>query len=248
MIEVKSLKFSYRTFQVLRDISFNVHKKEMVFVVGPNGSGKTTLLKCIARILKAKGLILLNDKNIYDYIKEDFAKLVGYVPQRSEISFLTVFDAVLLGRKPYFGWKVTEKDIKLVERILDLMDLKHLSFKKLNELSGGELQKVTIARALVQQPAVLLLDEPTNNLDIKNQIKLMKLLREVVKKEEISAIITTHDLNIASSYADKVIMMKDGKIYASGGVEVLNERNIRAVYGIDVDVVRVNGRVVILPK
>ncbi len=248
MIEAKELRVSYGKRRALDGVSFSLREGEMLFVIGPNGSGKTTLLKSLARVLRAEGAIYVDGKSAFEFSRDEYAKMVGYVPQRGEISHLTVFDAVLLGRKPHFKWRAEKEDFRIVEKVLEILNLNGLATKKLNELSGGEFQRVMIARALAQQPKILLLDEPTNNLDINNQVAFMKLLKRIVKKEKISAIITTHDLNIASNYADRIVMMKSGKIYASGGIEILTEENIKAVYGVEVDVIKLNGKVIILPK
>ncbi|RLI83528.1 ABC transporter ATP-binding protein [Archaeoglobales archaeon] len=128
-----------------------------------------------------------------------------------------------------------------------IFGLEDLASRKLNEISGGELQLVLIARAFAQQPKYILLDEPTNNLDLRNRIKVVGILKSFVRKRNMSAIIAMHDLNLASLYADRILMIKNGRIFASGGIEVLNKENIKAIYGVDVEVVRMNGKVFILP-
>ncbi len=205
-------------------------------------------MKCIAGILKPKGAVLVDGNAVNKIARRELAKKLAYVPQRSDHSFLTVFDVVLLGRRPYMGFSPSEEDYRVVEDVLSLLDLKKFSYRRLNELSGGELQKVMIARALAQQPKYLLLDEPTNNLDVKNQFEIMKLLRTVADRKEISIVSTMHDLNLATMYADRVVMLKDGKIYACGGTEVLSRENIKAVYGINVEILKMNGRVIIVPQ
>ncbi len=247
MITVKNLSFSYNSEPVLNDLNFEAREGEVIFILGPNGSGKTTLLKCIAGILKPRGAILVENQSLNDLSKRELAKKLAYVPQRGDTGFLTVFDVILLGRKPYMGFGPTNEDYRIVKDVMSLLSLEKLAFRRLNELSGGELQKVMIARALAQRPRILLLDEPTNNLDVKNQIEIMRLIRKIAKESNISVISTMHDLNLASLYADRILMIKNGKIFASGGIEVLNKENIKAVYGVDVEVVRMNGKAVILP-
>jgi iron complex transport system ATP-binding protein len=247
MITVKNLSFSYNSEPVLNDLNFEAREGEVTFILGPNGSGKTTLLKCIAGILKPRGAILVENQSLNDISKRELAKKLAYVPQRGDTGFLTVFDVILLGRKPYMGFGPTNRDYRIVKDVMSLLSLEKLAFRRLNELSGGELQKVMIARALAQRPRILLLDEPTNNLDVKNQIEIMRLIRKIAKESNISVISTMHDLNLASLYADRILMIKNGKIFASGGIEVLNKENIKAVYGVDVEVVRMNGKAVILP-
>ncbi|MEM4278951.1 MAG: ABC transporter ATP-binding protein [Archaeoglobaceae archaeon] len=248
MLEVESLTYSYGKRDVLKDIAFSLERGEMLFIIGPNGSGKTTLLKCLNGILKPKGSIYVEKINLNKLNPLEIAKKMGYVPQRGEISFLTVFDAILLGRKPHIKWEASEKDVKIVEETIKMLKIEHLALRKLNELSGGELQLVLIARALAQQPRYLLLDEPTNNLDIKNQIEVMRLVKTAVKDKGISAIVTVHDINLALNYAEKILVLKEGKIFAFGGREVVNEELLCAVYGIKAEIVKYDGRVFVIPE
>lgn len=247
MIKIENLSFSYNSKRILDNLSLSIPSGEMIFLLGPNGSGKTTLLKCIAGILKPEGVVLIEKKDISKIPKSELAKMLGYVPQRGDVNHLTVFDVILLGRKPHMGWEPSEEDYRAVEEVIETFQLRHLATRKLTELSGGELQLVLIARALAQNPKYILLDEPTNNLDVKNQIKVMKVLKKAVKERRISAIVTTHELNLASIFADRIVMLKNGRIFASGGKEVLTRENIREVYGIDVDVLRHKGKVLIVP-
>ena len=179
--------------------------------------------------------------------KKDIAKNIGYVAQRSETSKTTVFDSVLLGRKPHFQWDVTEKDIRLAGRVLHLLGLDGLALKYVDEISGGEYQLVQIARVLVQQPKLILLDEPTSSLDLANQHMIMHLVRNIVKKNNMAAIMVIHDLNLAIRHSDKFVLMKDGMVYSVGGVEVITQENIKAVYNIDAYVERVRGVPVVIP-
>lgn len=248
MLEVNGLAYSYGKRDVLRDIAFSLRRGEMLFILGPNGSGKTTLLKCLNGILKPKGSVYVEKINLSQLSLQEIAKKMGYVPQRGEASYLTVFDAILLGRKPYIKWEVSDKDIEIVDETIRMLKIEHLALRKLNELSGGELQLVLIARALAQQPRYLLLDEPTNNLDIRNQIEIIRLIKNLVKEKGISAIATVHDINLALNYAEKVLVLKDGKIFAFGGREVINQEMLRAVYGIRAEIVRYDGRIVLIPE
>ncbi|OYT34708.1 iron ABC transporter ATP-binding protein [Archaeoglobales archaeon ex4484_92] len=247
MIKVRSITFGYNSKKVLDEINLEIRRGEIVVLLGPNGSGKTTLLKCIAGILKPEGAVYVDGKSITSVSRKELAKVIGYVPQRGDVSFLTVFDTILLGREPHIGWETREEDYKITEEIIRIFGLEDLASRKLNEISGGELQLVLIARAFAQQPKYILLDEPTNNLDLRNRIKVVGILKSFVRKRNMSAIIAMHDLNLASLYADRILMIKNGRIFASGGIEVLNKENIKAIYGVDVEVVRMNGKVVILP-
>ncbi|MDW7989554.1 MAG: ABC transporter ATP-binding protein [Archaeoglobaceae archaeon] len=248
MLEVKDLRYSYEKKKVLQEITFSVREGEMLFILGPNGSGKTTLLKCLNRILKSKGAIYVEKIDIKKLSPNEIAKKMGYVPQRGDVNFLTVFDAILLGRKPYLGWEANEKDIGIVEETIKMLKIEHLAFKKLNELSGGELQLVLIARAFAQQPRYLLLDEPTNNLDIRNQIEVMRLVKRSVKEKGISAIVTMHDLNLALNFAEKVIFLKDGRIFAFGEREIVSGEIIEEVYGIKVHIISYDGKMLLVPE
>lgn len=248
MLEVRGLRFSYGRGETLKDIAFSLSEGELLFILGPNGSGKTTLLKCLNLILKPKGSIYLDGLSLKELSTKEIAKLFGYVPQRGEISFLTVFDAVLLGRRPYIGWGAKDEDIKIAEEAIRLLRIEHLALRRVSELSGGELQLVMLARAFAQEPKYLLLDEPTNNLDIRNQTEVMRLLKDAVKGKGISAIVTVHDVNLALSYADKVLVLKDGEIYALGDRWVIDEKLLFEVYGIRADIFRFDGRAVIIPE
>ncbi|MEM0203943.1 MAG: ABC transporter ATP-binding protein [Archaeoglobaceae archaeon] len=248
MLEVKGLGYSYGKRDVLREIAFSLTEGEMLFILGPNGSGKTTLLKCLNKILKPRGSIYVEGIDLRKLSPLEVARKFSYVPQRSDVSALTVFDAILLGRKPYVRWEVSEEDIRIVEETIKMLKIEHLALRRLNELSGGELQLVLIARAFAQQPKYLLLDEPTNNLDIKNQIEVMSLVKKAVKEKSVSAIVTMHDINLALNFAEKILLLKNGEVFAFGGREVINEEILDAVYGLRAEVVRYDGRVVVVPK
>ena len=247
MIKAQNLRFAYNSKEILKGVDFEIKKGEMFFIVGPNGSGKSTLLKCLNGILKPKGAVFIGKDELCKLSKNEVARIMGYVPQRSEVNYLTVFDTILLGRKPHMKWGISEKDVEVVNKVIDMLGLNELAFRRLTQLSGGELQKVIIARALAQEPKIILLDEPTNNLDLKNQIEVMRILEKIVKEHGISAIITMHDLNVASLYADTIVMLKNGKIVVKGGVDVLNSENIEKVYGVKVSVVNLNGKPLVIP-
>jgi iron complex transport system ATP-binding protein len=245
---VDSISFSYRSKKVLDGVSFTVEKDDVVSVLGPNGVGKTTLIKCISKVLTPQaGAVFIDSVNLHQMNKKDIAKNIGYVAQKSETSKTTVFDSVLLGRKPHFEWDVTEKDVRLTGRVLHLLGLDELALKYVDEISGGEYQLVQIARVLVQQPRVVLLDEPTSSLDLSNQHMIMHLIRNIVKKNHMAAIMIIHDLNLAIRHSDKFILMKQGRVYAVGDHEVITPENIKAVYNIDAYVESVRGIPVVIP-
>lgn len=248
ILKVKDLKFSYPSNRVLDNIEFSIAKGEIVIILGPNGTGKTTLLKCMNRILKPEaGLILLEDINIDDFKGKDLAKKIAYVEQQRIGSKSTVFDTVLLGRRPYIKWDITEKDIEITERALESLNIIDYSFKSLDELSGGELQKVIIARAIAQESDIILMDEPTNHLDLQNQINVLETVNALVKEKEISVIITMHDINLALRYGDKFIFMKDKEIHISGSSEVVNEKTIEEIYSVPVNILEYNNKKIVVP-
>jgi len=238
-LEIRGIQFSYSSVPVLKDVSLRVGEGEVLSLVGPNGSGKTTLLKCINRILRPKkGTILLNGNDLKNMDLKGLARSLGYVPQSSPNTFpLTVFEMVILGRKPYVHWKLTEKDKWVVFDILRLMELDDLGLRMFGELSGGERQKVLIARALAQEPEVLLLDEPTSNLDLRHQLEVLELITNIVREKRLSAVMAIHDLNLASRFSDSIVMLRKGRIHAAGrGKGVLTTENIREVYEVEVKV------------
>ncbi|NPA47829.1 MAG: ABC transporter ATP-binding protein [Thermococci archaeon] len=245
MIEARNVSFSYGEQEVLREISLEVNEGEFVAVLGPNGAGKSTFLRCLAGILRCDG-VFVRGRPISDYSPRELSKVLAYVPQRVEPGFLTVFDTVLLGRRPYMGLTPSERDLKVVEEALKRLGIQKLVLKRTNEISGGELQKVSIARALAQEPEVLLMDEPTNNLDLKSQLEVMRLARELAK--EGKAVVTVmHDVNLALRFAKRFVFMKDGRKIADGGLEVLSEELFEEVYGVRVCMDEVLGVPVVVP-
>lgn len=248
-ITIMDLTFSYNSHKILEDLNIVVGDSEVLSLVGPNGSGKTTLIKCIDRILKPKGSILLDGKEIESMSRQDVAKQIGYVPQSSSTPLATtVFDTVLMGRRPHIGWRVQDADLEKVAEVLERLHLEDLAMRDFSQLSGGQKQKVLIARALAQEPSILLLDEPTSNLDMLHQLEVMETVSRLVKEKKISAVMAIHDLNLASRYSDKLVMLKNGRVYAAGEPEsLLNEANIGKVYGIEAMVMNAVGRPYIVP-
>jgi len=249
LLEVNGIEFSYDSKPTLEDVSFSVERGEVVTLLGPNGVGKTTLLKCLNKILEPKGgSVMIDGADLHNMGRRETAKKIGYVPQRGDVSRTTVFDAVLLGRRPHIDWDATEKDLRITSRVIELMGLKEMALRYVDEISGGEYQLVQIGRALAQQPDVILMDEPTSSLDISNQHMIMKTVRKIVQRNDMAAVMTIHDLNLAVRYSDKFVMMHGGRIFAAGGHEVITPGNIRSAYHIDTFVERINGIPVIIPK
>ena len=238
-VTIKGLSFSFASSKILDDLSLVVEDSEVVSLIGPNGSGKTTLLKCIDGILKPKGSVLLDGgKDLRTLGRQEVARLIGYVPQSSSgIMGATVFDVVLMGRKPHMGWRIGDDDMNKVIEVMKLFHVEQFALRDFNELSGGQKQRVLIARALAQEPGVLLLDEPTASLDLKHQLGVLEAVRSLIKKTSISAIMAIHDLNLAARYSDKLVMLKDGKIHATGDPwELLTRENVRTVFDVDAEV------------
>ena len=249
-LKVKDVTFSYGSVPVLKDVFMAVGTTEMLGVLGPNGAGKSTLLKCIDRILSPqKGCISLDGLDITKMSQIELAKKIGYIPQSlSHVFSATVFDTVLLGRRPHLNWRTSEKDTEAVLETLQMLHIEDLAMRDINELSGGQRQKVFIARALTQEPDLLLLDEPTSNLDIRHQLEVMHTIKSIVRKKGISAILAIHDLNLAARYADRIIMMHNGTIFSDGDpTYVLTRDNIKWVYGVDAEVNYNDGRPYIVP-
>jgi iron complex transport system ATP-binding protein len=221
---------------------------QILGVLGVNGAGKSTLLKCINRILRPQmGTVLLSETEILSLKRNAIAKRIGYVPQRYDQESLTIFDAVLLGRKPHMKWGPTSHDISVVENVLQVMGLAEHSLRPVKTLSGGQAQKVVIARALAQEPEVLLLDEPTSNLDVRNQLEVMGLVMEAVKHRGVCAMIAIHDLNLALRFADTVLFLKQGQVYAIENRESITPEVIQEVYGVTALIKEVAGHSVVVP-
>lgn len=249
-LKVKNVNFNYASVPILKDVCIELDRSEMLGVVGPNGAGKSTLLRCIDRILSPQeGCILLDGRDIKDMHLMELAKKMAYIPQSATQVFpATVFDTVLMGRRPHVGWRSSEEDLEKVLDTLQMMHIEDLAMRDINEVSGGQQQKIFIACALAQEPDVLLLDEPTSNLDIKHQLEVLDIIKYIVVERGISAIMAIHDLNLAARYADRILMMNGGHIYAAGvPSSVLTPENINHAYGVEVEVINHKGRLYVLP-
>ena len=237
LLEVQNLSFSYGDNHVLKEIELSIPENELVSILGINGAGKSTLLKCLNRIITPQTAeIKLKSMDLNELDLVEISKLISYVPQSVRSSFsMDVFDVVLLGRRPYINWRIGENDRKVVSDTLRFLNLEDFAFRKFNKLSGGERQRIIIAKAIAQEPQLFLLDEPTSDLDLKNQIQVMKKLRSLVSDTESpkSALIAIHDINIAARFSDRIILLSDGKIVADGTpVEVLTSENIAKVFDV----------------
>lgn len=239
-IQTENLTFSYKDKPVLDGVSLSVERGEMVGFLGPNGSGKTTLLKIFSAVLRGRGDVKVNGRSIETYGKRELSRLFAMVPQESQILFpYTVAEIVLMGRASYHSPLVLEgkKDLEVARASMELTDSLSFSDRYLHELSGGEKQRVIIARALAQEPQILLLDEPSAFLDLKHQVQVFELMRRLNREQGLTIVAALHDLNLAALFFPRLVMLRDGKVYRDGlPKEVLTEKTIEEVYGIRVRV------------
>ena len=248
ILKVNNLDFHYKSHHTLKNVNFSIERGETTVILGPNGVGKTTLLKCLNSILAPqRGDILVKDKNIKQMDIKQIAQEISYVAQKNETARITAFDAILLGRHPHIRYKTSSNDLKKVDAVIKKLNLSHLCLKYLDQMSGGELQKVSIARAIVQQTDLLLLDEPTSSLDLKNQTDILGLIRHIVKGHHIAAVMTMHDLNTALRYADQYLLLKDKTIYGAGKINEISSKMIEDVYGVSVEIFYHKGFPVVVP-
>lgn len=248
MIEVKNISFGYRSKNILQQICFDMNEGHCVAILGVNGAGKSTLIKCINRINPSHGgSVTIENCNVFRLHLNELAQKIAYVAQKNEVSRLTVFDAILLGRKPYIKWDITKKDKDIVNKIIEQLELQDYKMRFLDELSGGEMQKVIVARALAQQPKLLLLDEPTSALDPKNQYEMLSLVRDIAKKHNIAVAIVIHDINLALRYCDRFLFIKDCEVYSYGDIETMTATLIEDVYHMPVDMKEYNGIKIMIP-
>jgi iron complex transport system ATP-binding protein len=248
-LKLENVRFQYASLPVIDHVTIDLACSQIAAICGPNGVGKSTLIKCINRILKADGRIRLGDRDIHRMKMRELAKRIGYVPQAiANVFSITVFDMVLMGRRPHLGWRQSSADEDKVIDVLKLLGIDGFAMQDFNEISGGQQQKVIIARALAQEPEILLMDEPTSNLDLFHQLEVMEIVRRLVAEKQISVIMAIHDLNLASRYADKIIMMKSGEIHCAGeSASVLTSENILSVYGVIAEVKKARGYPYIIP-
>jgi len=236
-IETRDLSFGYENRLVLTNMSFSIGAGELVALIGPNGSGKTTLLKLILGLLPPKtGQVSLHDRPLHSYPVKERARLIAYVSQQPALTFpLTSLELVSLGRYPHASrFNFTSADAAAVETALHETDSEHLKDRRFDTLSGGERQKILIARALAQSAQVLLLDEPTLHLDLYYQLQILAALKKLCIQQRVTVITVLHDINLVSLFADKALLLSGGALRAFGPVaEVVNESNMRELLGVD---------------
>ena len=234
-VKLENLNFHYnRKKQILKNINLSFPPGKFTAILGPNGCGKTTLMKQINRILVPQsGRITLNGLDVASVSSGDLARTVAYVPQMTGgMMSGSVMDTIMLGRKPYIKWKPSDEDVEIVSQCLMRFHLEEIAQREFNALSGGQKQTVLIARALAQTPKMYLFDEPISFLDVRNQLEIMFAARNLVDQDGKTVIMVLHDLNMALRFADHVVIMKEGNVFAHGTpAEVITGENILAVYG-----------------
>ena len=244
-IKIDNVEFSYSSTPVLKDVKLDIDGPGFISILGPNGVGKSTLIHCMNKILEpTSGSVFIDGEDVKGISIKELAKEISYVPYSANDSFpLTVVDTVMMGRHPHAKWNTLDRDLDIVYDTLKMLGISHLAMRQFNELSAGQHQKVMLARGLVRCPEIVLLDEPTSNLDIKHQLQVTKVLSELPETKGMLVIMISHDINITAKYADRIMLIHDGKLFADGSPkEVLTKENLRTVYGVDADVIDVNGR------
>lgn len=239
-LQIKNLSFGYKKNQmILNNINLEIKQGEILGILGPNGTGKTTFIKCINNIHKPnEGRILYDGNNIMNLSQLNIAKIIAYVPQYTNNFFpMNVIDTVMMGRMPYVKKNYSDEDKAIVFSIIKKMNLEKFAFRNIKEMSGGERQRVFIARAMAQQPKIIILDEPTSSLDLYNQLFILHTITKLAKENNITIIMTIHDLNLASMFCDNILMLKDAHIFAHGKPEsILTAENIYEMYKVRTEI------------
>ena len=251
MLKVQNLHFAYSAHRgpVLCGADLELAQGQIGIVLGRNGSGKTTLFKNILGIEKpGSGTITFDGENLLKLSRRERARRIAYVPQHIHFGDLSVLDSVLMGRVSYFGMKAGREDYEAVEKILADMGLTEFAHRSAEALSGGEKQKIAIARAMAQEPRLMIFDEPTGNLDIANERLIMEEARRLAREKNISILSSLHDLNQALEFGDKFFLMKDGVVKYTGGRECINQQTIRDIFDVDVTIAQIDGRRVVLTR
>lgn len=249
MLKVENLRFRYGSHgtPVLRGVDLELEQGQIGILLGKNGSGKTTLFKNILGIHSpGGGSIRFDGEDLLKMPRRERARRIAYVPQDIHFGALSVFDSILMGRVSYFGLKAGPEDYSAVEKILREMGLEAFAQRNVEELSGGERQKVAIARAMAQEPKLMVFDEPTGNLDIANEQLIMSEAKKLAREKHIGILSSLHDLNQALFFGDRFFFLKDGVVKYAGGPECINEAVIRDVFDVDVRIAQLDGQKIIL--
>lgn len=250
MLKIENLHFSYGGEQdVLRGANLELGQGQVGILLGRNGSGKTTLFKSLLGIAKPqKGSITFNGEDLLKMSRVQRARRIAYVPQDIRFGELSVFDSVLMGRISYFGMQAGREDHEAVEGLLEDMGLLELAHRNVTELSGGERQKIAIARAMAQQPQMMVFDEPTGNLDIANEQLIIREAKKLAQKQNIAILSSLHDLNQALALGDTFFFLKEGVVKYAGGREVFTPEVIKDIFDADVELLEMDGKTVIVNK
>jgi len=240
-LDILGVSCGYGAHTVLQDTTLHIQQEDFWGIVGPNGSGKSTLLRTMSRVLHpSQGQVLLDENDLYQLPARHVASKIAVVIQEQNLeSPFLVKDIIMMGRIPHLKRFQTEgiKDQEIVSKVMDLTDVSYLAQRPVNELSGGEKQRVLIARALAQEPAILLLDEPTSYLDLNYQLEIMELLLRLHREKGIAIVMVLHDINLASQFCERLLVVKEGKIYAAGTpAQIINAAFIKEIYGCEVQV------------
>ncbi len=252
IIQLEDISFTYETSPVLIDLTFSTGKKDFIGLIGPNGSGKSTLLKIMGAILKPdSGSIEFKGSPLSQFSKKLFAQSVSWIPQEHPMVFpFKVSEIVLMGRHPYLSRLSfeSEEDFDITRRAMEITMTSQFADRYFNEISGGEKQRVMIASALAQSPELLLLDEPTSALDLKYQIQILSILKNLNANHDMTLVMAMHDLNLASRFCNRLILLNEGKIVRDGTPEeVLEKEILEQVYGIEVDLSSKDGSIMVHP-
>lgn len=236
LIDIQGISLQYDSLPVIKRVSVQVEQGEFFVIIGPNGAGKTSLLKALSGLHPlVEGDIQIRQRSIGDYSRKELARTLALVPQQINADFpFTVAETVLMGRYPHLGLLAVEgkKDLQLAAQAMEFTEINHLAGRRLGQLSGGERQRVIIARAICQQSEILLLDEPTASLDPAHQLRIMDLMERLRHREQITIVMVSHDLNLASSYADRLLLLKDGEVEKIGTPwQVLTREQLSKSYG-----------------
>lgn len=249
MLEAHGLHFAYRAGSpILQGVDIELAPGSFLAILGVNGCGKSTLLSCLTGAAKpSSGQVLLDEVPLCQVHRLDRARKVAFVAQHSHANRLTVYDAVLLGRRPHMQGGPSKEDRQIVENALERLDLAKCALRYTDELSGGEYQKMVLARAFVQRADTLLLDEPTNNLDPANQQEVMREVRDEVDGRGIAAAAVLHDINLALRYCDRFLFLAEGRVDAVGDASIVTPEQIERIYGMKSDVIEHRGRRLVVP-
>lgn len=242
VLSAEAVAYAYPAAEepVFRGIDVQATAGSMLAILGNNGAGKSTLLNVLAGIVRpSEGSVRVDGRDVASLSRRDVARRIALVAQQQRIPHLSVYDQVLLGRKPHVSWSLSDRDRRVVSTMIERLGLERFAARYLDELSGGERQKVFIARALAQEPKVLLLDEPTSALDPKNQLEVLRIVRDVTVSEGIASVLVIHDINLALRFCDRFLLVRDGCVVAYGGREAVTDEALSATYdvGFKVDAV-----------